>query len=220
MRGIVYLLARIQLDTLRDYSEDMEESIKTKAVSNSQELQELAKDYYDHELDQFWDNSSDRIQQLYTDYPNLLRSSILTSCITCLEKTFIQIHTNLQNDTFTSKPVSLSNKKLSGSVIEKVVQSVNEIYPLTRTLNLKEWNDLILNIKIRNRVIHDNGQVHPAKYKKLFQNIKQIELDNSKTVALSPYHELLFLENFSKSVIGVSLKIVGTFIDEVRQHTK
>jgi hypothetical protein len=120
IRGFLHALAEIQFGTLRDYSELMEKSIKEKSEEHVQELNALADKYPEDMKQEFWDYNIDGLHQFYNDYPNLLRSSILVSCITNVEKTFIRLLSDLRENS-DPKPVSINNKNLEGSDIEKVV---------------------------------------------------------------------------------------------------
>ncbi|MGG4481219.1 hypothetical protein [Paenibacillus illinoisensis] len=216
IRGFLHALAEIQFSTLRDYSELMETSIKEKSEEHVQELNALADKYPEDMKQEFWDYNIDGLHQFYNDYPNLLRSSILVSCITNVEKTFIRLLSDLRENS-DLKPVSINNKKLEGSDIEKVVQSIGEIIDLSTTTNSDAWKDLILNIKIRNRVIHSNGVIHPKKYESLFTQIKEYELRNQKFVALNQHHEIIFLEGYSEQIIAISKNVVDGIIVSIQQ---
>lgn len=219
IRGFLHTLAEFQFGTLREYSELMEESIKEKSEEHVQELNALADKYPDDIKQEFWDFNIDGLHQFYNDYPNLLRSSILVSCITNVEKTFIRLLSDLRENS-DPKPVSINNGKLEGSDIEKVVQSIGEIIDLSSTTDSKAWEDLKFNIKIRNRVIHSNGVVHPIKHESLFAKIKEFEKRKENYIALNQHHEVIFLEGYSKQIIATSKNIVDNVIVTIQQHEK
>ncbi|WP_211750087.1 hypothetical protein [Paenibacillus sp. Marseille-Q4541] len=198
----IHALAQIQYNTLRDFSEDMEQSIKEQAKGYSDHMNELAKEYSDeHDLDIFWDYNSDRFKQLYQDYPNTLRTSLLISCITHLEKATLNIYNDLQEN-YDNIFVSLkSNRQLKGSLIEKAVQSLSLHLSLEDICKSKPWKNIIFYIQLRNRIIHDAGVVHPKHYEELFRKIKNEEISETKIVVLNEYHEIIMLENSSNKII-------------------
>lgn len=216
---ILYSLSLFQFETLKEFSEDMEHSIIETRSNHIQHLNELAKQYEEHELDTFWEYNYDRVQELSNDYPNLLRSSLLISCITNLEKTFTDIHNDLRVET-NLHPVSLSNKRLEGSTIEKVLQSIHEVLPMDIIYDNDSWKNVVLYIKIRNRVIHSAGKIHPVEHEGLFNTVKDLQNKGGKFIALNEYHELIFLDHFSKNVIENSQILLKLFIKQIDDYIK
>lgn len=97
----------------------------------------------EQDLDIFWDYSSDRFKQLYQDYPNTLRTSMLISCITHLEKAMLNIYKDLQEN-YSNLFVSLkSNRQLKGSLIEKAIQSISLHLSLEDLYNSKQLENIM-----------------------------------------------------------------------------
>ncbi|QNR65446.1 hypothetical protein IAQ67_16255 [Paenibacillus peoriae] len=199
----ILALAQIQYHTLRDFSDDMEQIIKEKAAKHTIEMNELAKEYTnEQDLDIFWDYNSDRFRQLYQDYPNTLRTSLLISCITHLEKAVTDIFNDLQANHGEIFASPKSNRQLKGSLIEKEIQSMSQHLFLEDVCSSDQWGRIVYYILLRNRVIHSAGLVHPKDYEDLFNKIKSEENSENKIVVLNEYHEIIMLENSSKQIIG------------------
>lgn len=184
-----------------------------------QQLNDISRKYSPEAQEQFWDNNSGRAMELYTEYPNLLRSSILTSSITNLEKTFLKIHRAITENS-NLKITGYKNKRFKNSTIENIIQSIDEVIPMKPLYEISAWEDLIFYIKIRNRVIHDNGSIHPVHHKELHYKIKDIGKSDLRTVTLNPYHELIFLENFSQAIINTSIEVLNRLVEAVQQYVE
>ncbi|RXZ77971.1 hypothetical protein EBB07_28340 [Paenibacillaceae bacterium] len=216
---VLYQLAIMQFHSLKSYSEEMEDSIKSSAAKYREHLNEEAKsiDSFD---DQFWEYGSDRLKELHIDYPNHLRSSLLITCITIVEKTLTNIHYDIKNETDINI-VGLNSKKLKGSTINKVVTSIHsDEISLHELISSEEWKNLKFYIDIRNRVVHDAGLVHPKKHEELFGRIKQIESQGSGIVGLNTYHEITFSDKFSEKVISDCQTVLEQFTTVINNHFK
>lgn len=216
---LLYSLAQIQFDTLSAFSEEMEQNIESNRINYFDYLTEGSKNIETYDLDLYWEYNSDRINELSVDYPNLLRSSLLISCVSNLEKTLMNVYDDIKSEAIPNL-ISLNNKSLRGSTIEKVLLSIHDRIQLSNLLDSDEWNRLKLYIQIRNRVVHGNGTVHPVKYKELFDSIKMQESNENRIVGLNDYHELVFLDHFSKNMISDSRFVLRLLISTITEYFK
>ncbi|MEK3827167.1 hypothetical protein [Paenibacillus sp. FSL K6-1558] len=211
---LFYRLFMFQFDLFEEYSNDMENLIKEQSTSQLERMQKLAEKYSLEEQEGFWEYNMDRVKQLTVDYPNLLRSSILTSVITELEDTILKIHKDLQ-DNSNLEFVAIGNKQLSGSTIERALQSVNQVIPLSELYESSNWKDLQLLFAIRNRVVHSRGVVHPVDYSELFDKLKYFEKIDARTFRLDTYHQLLFLEKSSDFIINACKYLLDSVVKTI-----
>ncbi|SEM74704.1 hypothetical protein [Paenibacillus sp. OK076] len=216
---LFYRLFIFQFDLFQEYSIDMENLIRAQSTSQLERMQKLAEEYSLEEQDEFWEYNMDRVNQLTVDYPNLLRSSILTSVITELEDTIVKIHKDLQ-DNSNLEIVSIGNKQLSGSTIERALQSIHQVIPLSELYESSNWKDLQLLLAIRNRVVHSRGVVHPVDYKELFDKLKYFEKIDTRTFRLDTYHQLLFLENSSDFIINTCKLLLDSVVKIILVYTE
>ena len=107
-RGFLRALAEIQFINLKDFSDDMEQLIKETSDRHIQHLEDLSKELTDEEeKDMFWEYNIDRVHQLRKDYPNILRSSLLVSYMSNMEKVLVGIHEDLK-----ASNIELKNLKI------------------------------------------------------------------------------------------------------------
>ncbi|WP_339193864.1 hypothetical protein MKY95_19045 [Paenibacillus sp. FSL P4-0176] len=209
--------ANFQFELLKIYSRDMEESIKSQATLFANRVKELAAKYEGEDQTMVWDENRERYFQLHNIYPNLLRSSILSSALTELEMVIGKIRKELRENTELNI-VSIHNKKLKGAEIQKALQSIFNGISINPQLNLKCWKQLQFIIEVRNRVIHSGGQVHPVEYKDLYVMIMGIEDMDDRHIGLSHYHEVEFLEEFPAFVLDVCNSILNQTVEELFKY--
>ncbi|MGV2887182.1 hypothetical protein [Paenibacillus taichungensis] len=209
--------ANFQFDLLKIYSKDMEESIKSQATLFANRVTELAAKYEGEDQTMVWDENRERYFQLHSTYPNLLRSSILSSALTELEMVIGKIRKELIENTDLNI-VSINNKQLEGAAIQKTIQSIFNAISINPRLKLKCWRQLQFIIEVRNRVIHSGGQIHPVDYKDLYITIMAIEDMNDRHIGLSYYHEVELLENFPTFVLDVCNSILNQTVEELFKY--
>ncbi|MWV44865.1 hypothetical protein GRF59_14685 [Paenibacillus sp. HJL G12] len=216
MIRIIHSNSVVQFEMLNDYAEEMEELIKSKSTKYLERLKELSNKYSEDEQDDFWYYNRERLTQFHVDYPNLLRSSILISAISELENVLKKIKQELINysildpEDFTKK-----NKEEKGSSIEKTLKIFCDKLSIGLISELDSWNEVRFLIDIRNRVTHSVGQVHPIEQERLYNLLSLMEESDDRTIRLSPYHELIFLENSSTFIINSCLKLLKSITESV-----
>ncbi|PYY28191.1 hypothetical protein [Paenibacillus illinoisensis] len=215
VRGFLYALAEIQFINLRDFSDDMEKLIKESTEVQIQHLEELSQALRSNQdKEEFWEYNLDRVHQLKDDYPNILRSSLLVSCMSNMEKVLVGIYEDLKLRDLNLK--SLRNKSFSNeSTIRKVFLAIGEAIHLHNVYNMPEWDRLLFYNELRNRVVHDTGKVYPEDYPDLSEKIK-----NSELVSLSNHYDLVFVEDFAKQVNFDCTAILKRLLEEINNYFK
>ncbi|MFK4389882.1 uncharacterized protein YdcH (DUF465 family) [Peribacillus frigoritolerans] len=90
--NFIRILANSRFDLLKDYANEVEDYIHNKLDTFVKEAEKSTKDFSKDEIDQYWDFYLDDYLQIKSEYPSVLRYSIIISAYTSLEQTLMRIH--------------------------------------------------------------------------------------------------------------------------------
>ncbi|MCY9592362.1 hypothetical protein PC41400_14925 [Paenibacillus chitinolyticus] len=212
-RGFIYALSDIHFHTLSNFSSDIEHSIKTSSAEYIAHLEAISENYKDDNLEMFWEYNIDQVNDLRYEYPTLLRSSVLISCYSNLEKTMVNFHEDLKLKTGLS--LNYNNRRFSRrSTIEKVLESLQESIPLPNSSGSIEWTNILFYKSLRNKVVHDLGKINKRKDRALLNQIEQ-----SSFVSVNEINTITFNEHFSEKVITDCRNFIDLLYTDIKLYT-
>ncbi|WP_162630258.1 hypothetical protein [Brevibacillus brevis] len=209
IRGFLYALARIRFDILDNFANDVEEAISGQRDSYIKYLEEEASKLSEEDKDVFWDYNIDRVDELRTEYPNTLRSSVLISCYSNLEKTLVDLHKSIRKSSIV--PIrKLEDDSLSGSTIERVATCIKEDLGITVPFNIDSWSRIIVYKEIRNKVVHELGRISSS-------SPLVTKIETLPHVHINNINEIVFENEFSRQVIYDMKTFVKSLFKEIQE---
>ncbi|MGG1486945.1 hypothetical protein ABEI56_23265 [Peribacillus castrilensis] len=212
--NFIQSLAESRLELLQQYSEEVEDLMDDKLKDFIEYTDNLTKDLPPDNLEEFWDFHLDDYHQIKTDYPSVLRYSIIVSAYSTLEQTLMRIHNQHSTNREGYKKYNKYRSDILAIIeyikIDMGIKIPNDFMELTYINKLT---------KIRNNIVHCNGRIYDDKNKdRLYKIIKETPFigDHSDEIML----EKDFIEIMLTNIINF-LKILFNAIElKYRQSEK
>ncbi|MED3691287.1 hypothetical protein P4534_21205 [Peribacillus butanolivorans] len=196
--SFIQSLSESRLELLQQYSEEVEYLMRDKLKDFIGYTDNLTKDFPPDILEDFWDFYLDDYHQIKTDYPSVLRYSIIVSAYSTLEQTLMRVH----NQHSTNREGYKKYKKNRSDILA-IIEYIK------RDMGIKIPNDFMeltyINklTKIRNNIVHCNGRIYDDKNKdRLYKIIK-------KTPHIAEHSNEIMLE---KEFIEIMLTNIINFL--------
>ena len=186
-----------QIETYFEIMNGQIEDIKKKNMESIRSLLENVKDIEDYEF-----QSSTLFQEHYHQYEENLPRCLTYSFVTMIYTTLETRLNELCNDLFKRKNLKLALKNLKGSLADRVELFFKALD--LKGLGKKDIDKITEFSRIRNQIIHENGQMHNAtkKLKNYVKNKNNITTKNNQLVIETSYcleHLKYFKKMFSNA---------------------
>ncbi|WP_249593659.1 hypothetical protein [Peribacillus frigoritolerans] len=199
-------LAESRLELLQQYSEEVEDLMDDKLKDFIEYTDNLTKDFSPGSLEEFWDFHLDDYHQIKTDYPSVLRYSIIVSAYSTLEQTLMRVHNQHSKNRAGYKKYKKNRNDIS-AILEYIKRDMGIKIPK----NYMELSFINKLTKIRNNIVHCNGRIYDDVNKdRLNKIIKETPFigDHSNEIML----EKEFIEIMLTNIINF-LKILFNAIE-------
>ncbi|PGB34897.1 hypothetical protein COM07_25915 [Bacillus toyonensis] len=194
---IAHTLAKMQLDSIRNYAYEMERMNTFKLEELSKAAEEDVKRLSEEEQDEYWDYRMDEFHELQKTFPSLLRYSIVVSTYSTVEEYLLRIVKPHMAKALGYKGVlelnpnfndKLRKLKYKGSLQNKLGIYMNEKMGIQFPFESEEWDFMEdLNI-IRNNIVHCNGRIYddqdPEKVQEVIKSYDTVSISSSNEIVL------------------------------------
>ncbi|MGG0150733.1 hypothetical protein [Bacillus mycoides] len=217
-KAIIRSIAEMQLDTIRKYANEMENTNTFKSQKLSRVIEEQSKTLTEEELDICLEYIQDDLIDLNINFPSLLRYSVVVATYSTMEEAFLGI----------VKPHMANRYKDELKLNRNFDKRLNELVGKSNLLkqlgiymakemdfefpfNSKEWKFLMdLNI-IRNNIVHCNGRTWDDKYPERLKRV--IALYDS--INYGPNKEIVLEREFISFMISQVEKFLFLLLEPV-----
>jgi hypothetical protein len=217
--NFIRILANSRFEMLKDYANEVEGFIDDKHDTFVKEAEKLTKDFSEEKIDHFWDFYLDDYQQIKSDYPSVLRYSIIISAYTSLEQTLMRVHyqhKKNRNEFKKYKDIK-RGKKLVGkrSDIEAIMKYIKNDMKIKLPYDYPSWDFISDLNKVRNNIAHNNGRIYDDKDPaRLFKIIKQ-----QPYIDVTDSNEILIEKEFTEIMLNNIIGFFDTLFDCIDQST-
>ncbi|MGG5762639.1 hypothetical protein ACQ3VC_14120 [Bacillus proteolyticus] len=221
---VAHTLAKMQLDSIRNYAYEMEKMNTFKLEELSKAAEEDAKRLSEEEQDEYWNYRIDEFHELQKTFPSLLRYSIVVSTYSTIEEYLLRIVKPHMAKALGYKGVlelnpNFNNKlrklKYKGSLQNKLGTYMNKKMDIQFPFESEEWDFMEdLNI-IRNNIVHCNGRIYDDQdHEKVQEVIKSYD-----TVSISSSNEIVLEQEFIIHMIS-QVEVFLSLIFELANQKK
>ncbi|AJH82295.1 hypothetical protein FOC88_14810 [Bacillus thuringiensis] len=221
---IAHTLAKMQLDSIRNYANEMERMNTFKLEELSKAAEEDVKRLSEEEQDEYWDYRIDEFHEFQKTFPSLLRYSIVVSTYSTIEEYLLRIVKPHMAKALGYKGVlelnpnfndKLRKLKYKGSLQNKLGIYMNKKMDIQFPFESEEWDFMEdLNI-IRNNIVHCNGRIYDDQdHEKVQKVIKLYD-----TISISSSNEIVLEQEFILHMIS-QVEVFLSLIFELANRKK
>ena len=173
---------------------------------------------YENELARLGEELDPRVQQeigeLYGEeygmveeiFSRQFRYSILVTVYSILEKTLTDLCYKLRH----IKKLTLELDELNGRGIERAKLYLSKVCLIDFPENLNEWNEIKKLNKIRNCIVHAEGDIHdatnPEKLENIIKNTKGLDIERDRYIKIDSSY-IKNIETTAKSFLNIVFQI-------------
>lgn len=220
---IVHASAKIKLDEIRKYTNEMENTNTFKLQKLSEAIEEQSKILTEEELDISLEYIRDDLIDLDNIFPSLLRYSVVVATYSTIEEAFLMIvKPHLASALGYKNELKLNPKfqtKLDHLVGKNVLLKQLGTY-MDRKMDFefpfhsKEWDFLMdLNI-IRNNIVHCNGRTWDDKKPERLERV----INRYKTINYGPNKEIVLEKEFISHMIKQVESFLSLLLKEIERN--
>ncbi|MCP3026862.1 hypothetical protein [Halobacillus sp. A5] len=208
VNNFAHELAKIRLDTIDSYVEQMEHAINEKSEQLARITEERAKDMPEEVADEYYEFHYDDFHRLERDFPSLLRYSIVTAVISTIEQALVRTCRSHYDENPNLKHYRKYGDKNN---LEKFSYYIMEQMNIDFPNESEEW-EFILNVyNVRNNIVHSNGRINDGKdvegLKNSIQELPFVSSSHEKEIHIDKEFCPLLIKNTQILLNSVFTKI-------------
>ncbi|MGG3451555.1 hypothetical protein [Domibacillus aminovorans] len=178
------------LNQFEQYAEFIERSLKSEVGR----YEKMAAEFDEEDQESFWDWHIDEVSLYRSDFPNILRSSLLTSMYSFVESKLVALcHPTESGRTFSKR--SSSRKPLINKARDYLITELNVAFPV----DTPAWKFIQNTNRIRNCLVHSGGDVSAFRSERKLRNIiadmEYVMIDQRDKIILDETFCLAFIDH-------------------------
>ncbi|MFB1083112.1 hypothetical protein [Jeotgalibacillus sp. JSM ZJ347] len=192
-----------QLEKLKDYGEYIESNLKQEMNKIEDSLKELDED----EADEFVEFYYDDIAHFRDEFPRLMRNSQFTTIYSFLESKMLDLCEKYEQD--------LKLSEITGKGIVKAQIYLKKVIKIDFPDHAKEWQYIKKSNKVRNCIVHANGDVSKlseSDQRKLINVVNDLE-----HISINKQRHLILDEKFCFNFINITENFLETIFKSVKK---
>lgn len=200
---------RMQLEELGVFSDEMERILGEEKERLAASVNKIADGIADEEVKQIYiDDMADDWDRLSSSFPNLLRTSVFSRCVTDFEHMLLDLAKAHQRITVSKLGVS----DLRDDGLRKANLYFTKVADLPFPADTDEWKLIMAASFVRNILVHNNGLAKEDQRARLKQEIKLLE----PHVSCSAKWRLTISGEASRVVVNSAKKLLVEFQKRIR----
>lgn len=178
------------LNQFQQYAEFIESSLRSEAGR----YEKMAGEFEEEDQEGFWDWHTNEVSLYRSDFPNILRRSLLTSIYSFVESKLVALCRPTESGrSFSDR--SSSRKSLINKAKDYLITELNVEFPI----DTPAWKFIQNTNRIRNCLVHSGGNVNAFRSERKLRNIiadmEHVTIDQRDKIILDETFCLAFIDH-------------------------
>ncbi|HFK1670072.1 hypothetical protein [Bacillus cereus] len=222
---VTHTLAKMQLDSIRNYANEMERTNTFKLEELTKAAEEDMENLTEEQQDEYWNYRIDEFHELGKTFPSLLRYSIVVSVYSTVEQYLLRIVKPHMAKALGYKGVLELNPKFDGelkklerigckgSMLRKLGVYMDKRMGIRFPFKSNEWSFIEDLNTLRNNIVHCNGRIYDdrnhKKVNKVIKSYKSVNPSSSNEIVLE-LEFILHMINQVEQFLTLVLEVANT----------